>query len=187
LITLILWLAWAWVVMTISHELGHVIAGLVGGARLIQLELRPWHLPHCLLAGDRHPLVTLWAGPVLGCLFPLLAATTMSRPAIWFIAWFCLLANASYLLLGYFTGDAQLDTAKMIAAGGRPMEILGAAILALPIGYIQFRRSCIDLVSGRSPAMSPRLLAMSLVALLATLGTQAALGTLIVQSLCLSS
>lgn len=182
-VTVIVWLAWAWIVMTVSHELGHVIAGLVGGARVIQLELRPWHLPHSLLAGDRHPLATLWAGPVLGCLVPMLVARTSGRPAIWFIAWFCLLANATYLLLGYFSGDGQLDSAKMIAAGGRPIEILGAAIPALPIGYIRFRRSCIDLFSGKTPAMSARALRISLATLLVTLAIQAALGTLIVSRL----
>jgi hypothetical protein len=147
------------------------------------LEIRPWHLPLSLLANDSHPLATLWAGPVLGCVFPLIVAATTGRPACWFIAWFCVLANASYLLLGYLSGDGQLDSAKMIAAGSRPIEILGAAALALPIGYIQFRRSCIDLISGKTPAMSPRGLRISVAALLVTLGVQAMVGTLIVSRL----
>jgi hypothetical protein len=180
-ITLLVWLTWAWVAMTVSHELGHVLAGLVAGARVVQLELRPWHLPHSLLGNDSHPLVTLWAGPVLGCAFPILAAATTGRPACWFIAWFCLLANASYLLLGYLSGDDQLDSARMIAAGSRPIEIVGAAAVALPIGYMQFRRSCIDLIRGKTPAMSPRGLRISVAALLVTVGMQAVVGTLIVK------
>lgn len=180
LITFVLWLAWAWIAMTLSHELGHVFFGLLGGARLIQLELRPWHLPYSLLANDSHPLATLWAGPILGCVVPLIAATIARRPACWFVAWFCMLANASYLLLAYLSGDGELDSIKMIAAGSRPLEILGAVALSLPIGYIQFRRSCRDLLSGQTPPMSPRGLRASAAALLVVLGIQTAVGTLIV-------
>ena len=129
-----LWLLWAWVVMTMTHELGHVIAGLLGGARLASLEIRPWHLPHSSLLNDNQLLVTLWAGPILGCAVPLLVASIIRRPACRFVAWFCVVANATYLLLGYYSGDGELDSAKMIRAGARPVELLGfSAMMPLMI------------------------------------------------------
>lgn len=177
--TLGLWLLWAWVVMTVSHELGHVVAGAIGGGQVVLLELRPWHLPHHLMSGDRHPLVTLWAGPVLGCLIPLAVAAIVRRPACWFIAWFCVVANASYLLLGYLSGDGELDSTKMIAAGTRPIVLLASVAVTLPLGYLRFRRSCIDLISGPAAAMSRRELAISAAALLLTLVAQSVVGALL--------
>jgi hypothetical protein len=177
--TLLIWLLWAWVVMTLCHELGHVVAGTVGGATLTQLELRPWRLPHSLFAGDQNPLITLWAGPVLGCGIPLLVAAIARRPACWFVAWFCVVANASYLLLGYFSGDAELDSTKMIRAGTPPIVLLGVTVVTLPLGYTRFRRSCIDVMSDIGPAMSRRGRRISAAGLVAVLVIQSAIGVLI--------
>ena len=96
--------------MTLTHELGHVVAGLAGGARLIDLELRPWHLPHSSFAGDQHPRITLWAGPVFGCAVPLAVAAFWSRDGVRFVAWLCLLANGVYLVLGLISGDPEIDS-----------------------------------------------------------------------------
>ena len=134
--------------MTVTHELGHVISGVLGGAQLESLEIRPWHLPHSSLLNDNHPLLTLWAGPILGCAAPLLVASIIRRPACTFVAWFCVVANATYLLLGYYSGDGELDSAKMIRAGARPVELLGAVTVTLPIGYLGFRKACIDLIKA---------------------------------------
>ena len=179
--TLLLWSAWSWVVMTVTHELRHVIGGLIGGAKLAAIELRPWHLPYSVLAPDPHPLLTLWSGPVLGCAIPIAVAGTCRRPAVWFVAWFCLLANSSYLLLGYLSGDAQLDTTRMLNAGTPPAVIFVAGGVLLAIGYTGFRRSCLDLLGERSTALSTtgnRMVAMSLLAVLAI---QSVLGGLLVR------
>lgn len=173
LTTLGLWLAWAWVAMTVTHELGHVAVGLVGGATLVDLQLQPWHLPHSVFIGDKHPLATLWAGFIFGCSVPLLVATVVRSQACWFVAWFCVLANASYLLLGYFSGDGELDSSKMIRAGAHPIELLGVAAVMLFVGYIKFRQSCIDLMLGTTPAMTRRGLWISGAILATTLVVQA--------------
>jgi hypothetical protein len=173
-----LWLLWAWVVMTVTHELGHVVAGVVGGARLTELEVRPWHLPHSILVNDHYPLLTLWAGPVLGCAIPLMVASITGRPACKFVAWFCLVANATYLLLGYFSGDAHLDSTKMLRAGARPLELLGATLVALPIGYVKFRKACVELITGQDPPITRRGLYISTAALLIVIVLQTVAGTL---------
>jgi hypothetical protein len=177
--TLLLWLLWAWVVMTVTHELGHVIAGLIGGARLIDLELRPWHLPHSDLVHDEHPLLTLWAGPVLGCLLPLLGASVLRHPECWFVAWFCVVANGTYLLLGYYSGDGELDSTKLIRAGARPVELIAAVAITVPLGYLKIRASCVDVITGKTPALSRRGLAISAAALLAVLIVQSSAATLV--------
>ena len=165
--------------MTVTHESGHVACGLVGGATLVELQLQPWHLPHSMFVGDEHPLATLWAGFIIGCAVPLLSAAIIRRPACWFVAWFCLVANGSYLLLGYLSGAGELDSTKMIRAGARPVELLGAVIVMLPLGYIKFRQSCVNLISGASPAMTGRGLWTSGAALAATLVLQAIIATVI--------
>ncbi len=181
--TLILWLLWGWVVMTVSHEAGHVIAGAGGGARLVDWELRPWKLPHSLFANDGHRLTTLWAGPVLGCVVPLLVAAMVRRPACWFVAWFCVTANASYLLLGYFSGDPELDSTRMIRAGTPPIALLATVVVTLPLGYISFRKATVALMSGQTPSMTRRAWWISAAALSFTLAVQAIVGMLIAASL----
>jgi hypothetical protein len=179
--TLLLWIAWAWVVMTVTHELGHVIGGLIGGAKLAALELRPWHLPYSVLAPDPHPLLSLWSGPVLGCAIPIAVACTCHRPAVWFAAWFCLVANSSYLLLGFLSADAQLDTARLLKAGTPPAVIFVAGGVLLAIGYAGFRRSCADLLSGESTAQNSTSNRIVAISLLAVLALQSVLGGLFVR------
>ncbi|MDF1843199.1 MAG: M50 family metallopeptidase [Rubripirellula sp.] len=133
---------WAWTVMTMAHELGHVLAGIVGGGKLIYLELRPWHLPDSQFVGDPFPWVTLWAGPVLGSLVPLGIAVLIKRPATWFIAWFCLLANGLYLLLGLLSGGPELDTNKLIRAGSSTAALAIIALIATTFGYWKLRGVC---------------------------------------------
>jgi hypothetical protein len=181
--TLSLWIIWAWLVMTLCHELGHVVAGMLGGARLTQFEIRPWHLPHSLFVGDSHPLLTLWAGPVLGAVLPALVALSVRRPAIAFVAWFCVVANASYLVFGYFGGDGELDSTRMIRAGARPIEVLFPAIIALAVGYWGFRRACIGLMTGKTEAVSRRGLCISAAALAAAIVLQGVAGSLIASRL----
>jgi hypothetical protein len=91
----------AWWVMTLTHELGHVVGGLVGGGRLQTLELRPWKLPLSIFQPDPHPLLTLWSGPILGVAVPYLVAALVRRPLAWFVADFCLLANGVYLAISW--------------------------------------------------------------------------------------
>ncbi len=67
-------LAASWCVMVTTHELGHVVSGILSGGQLVHTELRPWKLPHSHFMPDPRPLVTLWGGPILGVTVPLLSA-----------------------------------------------------------------------------------------------------------------
>ncbi|TWU42492.1 M50 family metallopeptidase [Novipirellula artificiosorum] len=151
----ITWLLWCWTVMTLSHEVGHVIGGWASGAAITDLELRPWHLPHSLFQPDPHPIVTLWSGPILGCVVPCIAAAISRRDAWWLVAWFCVLANATYMLVGWFSGDAELDTTKMIQAGTPPWLLLAIWTTVLPVGYVKFRERLVQrFAADRSEAFA---------------------------------
>ncbi|MCG8652697.1 MAG: hypothetical protein MI861_22855 [Pirellulales bacterium] len=170
---LTLWLAWAWVTMTVSHEAGHLIGGWLSGGKLISFDLKPWHLPHSFFSPDPHPLITLWSGPLLGCLAPLLLAILCRRLMLWFVAWFCVLANASYLLLGYFAGDRELDTAKLLSAGTKPWVIFVITGPTLVVSYLKFRACCVELMSSSQVPISPRNFCYSAAALIIVLIVQA--------------
>lgn len=129
--------------MVFTHEIGHVIGGAVCGAHLQNLDLAPWRLPYSVHSPDPHPKVTLWAGPLLGVLMPLAAAWLLRRPAAWFIADFCLLANGSYLALSCLAGDRLLDGPRLLAAGVSPLTLAAYCLITILVGYARFRADCV--------------------------------------------
>lgn len=146
------WLVVAWCVMTLTHELGHIVCGLSCGGRLVSFELRPWRLPHSLFAPDPCPLIRLWGGPLLGVLIPLALAWSIRRTAAWLVAHFCTLSNGLYLAAGWASGGRFLDTAELLQHGAHPAAIMLYCIVTISIGYIGFRRHCIAMLLPRSRA-----------------------------------
>ena len=141
---LVLLILVSWVVMTFTHETGHLIGGWASGATLTDVDLAPWRLPYSLHGPDPYPLVTLWSGPLLGVLLPLGLALVIRRPWAWLIADFCLLANGVYLALAWVSGDRFLDTPRLLAAGADPISIAVFCLLTIGPGYFRFRRHCVD-------------------------------------------
>lgn len=133
----------AWVVMTVSHECGHLLGGFFSGARLVDFDLVPWRLPYSVHSPDPHPLVTLWAGPLFGVAAPLMTAFLIRRPAVTFIADFCLLANGVYLSLAWLSGDKLLDTRRLLDAGASPFGVASFCALTTLLGYFRFRKDCV--------------------------------------------
>lgn len=149
-------LAVAWVVMTVTHECGHVLGGMGCGATLTDFDLAPWRLPYSLHSPDPHPLVTLWAGPLVGIALPLSLAAIIRKRWSWFVADFCLLANGSYLALAWLSGDRFLDTPRMLDAGANPATIVCYCILTIGTGYVWFRADCIHYLTPRFAATARR-------------------------------
>ncbi|MEM9826869.1 MAG: hypothetical protein AAF958_09785 [Planctomycetota bacterium] len=141
----------SWVVMTFTHELGHIIGGSCCGATLVDFDLAPWRLPYSLHAPDPHPLITLWAGPLLGIAIPLIAAALIRKHWAWFIADFCLIANGGYLALAWLSGDQFLDTPRLLDAGAHPATIVIYCGLTIGIGYIRFRSACMHFLARDMP------------------------------------
>ena len=135
--------------MTVSHELGHVVGAIVQGARPIKLNLLPWQIPSSLFQGESQRWLTLWAGPLIGCAFPASIAWITQNHQARFVAAFCLLANGIYLLIGYFSGDAFLDSTLMVRADTPILLLLAVAAVMTVVGYVVFRRSCVELL-GRA-------------------------------------
>ena len=123
-----------------------MVGGKICGATLTDLDLRPWRMPYSLHSPDPNPLVTLWAGPLLGVAVPLALAAIIQKRWAWFIADFCLIANGSYLALAWISGDRFLDTPRLLDAGAHPASIIIFCCLTIGLGYVWFRADCIALL-----------------------------------------
>ncbi|KAA5538918.1 hypothetical protein FYK55_26135 [Roseiconus nitratireducens] len=134
----------AWCVMAITHEVGHLIGGWLGGARLQAFDLAPWRLPYSVHQPDPYPLLTLWSGPLLGVAIPWLACWLIRRDWCWLIADFCLIANGSYLALSWPSKDPLLDSRRMLDAGTHPIWIVCFCLGTIGLGYVRFRKDCVE-------------------------------------------
>lgn len=137
------WLFVSWSVMVLTHELGHIVCGWAVGARLVSADLAPWRLPYSIFDPDPYPLVTLWGGPVCGVLVPLTLAALVRRPLSWFIAYFCILANGTYLALAGLSGGRMLDTQQLLDHGTPPVVIGIYCLSTIMVGYLGLRRQTV--------------------------------------------
>ena len=108
----------------------------------------PWHLPYSIFEPDPIPLVTLWAGLIIGVLAPVAIAMILQREWMWFIANFCVLANGAYIATAWFSGDRYLDTPKLLEQGASPIAIAVYCLITIGFGYVGFRRSCVSALSA---------------------------------------
>jgi len=135
--------------MTFTHECGHIIGGMTCGATLTDFDLAPWRMPYSLHSPDPHPLVTLWAGPLLGVSVPIAIAALIRKRWAWFIADFCILANGVYLALAWLSGDHFLDTPRLLSAGAPPGLIVIYCGLTIVLGYVWFRSDCVHYLASK--------------------------------------
>ena len=142
----------SWCVMVFTHEAGHLVGGWLGGATLVEADLRPWRLPYSIHRPDPRPLMTLWSGPVLGVAMPVSAALTARHRWAWFVADFCVLANGVYLTVAWGSGDRFLDTPRLLNAGAHPATIALFCVATIAIGYVRFRVDCRRVISGAEGA-----------------------------------
>lgn len=126
----------SWLLFMIVHELGHVLGALVTGAEIERVILGPLSISETVLGENPHPLVVVWAGPIVGALLPLalwglLQLLKCSRAYLArFLAAFCLVANGAYIGADAFyqNGDGWV-----MAFFGTPvwvMVLFGAATFA---------------------------------------------------------
>ncbi|MFK7882817.1 MAG: hypothetical protein AB8F26_01370 [Phycisphaerales bacterium] len=133
-------LAFSWLWLQWTHEAGHVLAGLATNADLDRVVLDPRTFSRTDFIITPRPLITVWSGPIIGCLLgagiPLIMTT---RSPGWqsigaSIAAVVLLGNGAYIGLGAFmpVGDAEV-----MRDAGTPSWILASfGIVCAVLGRI---------------------------------------------------
>ncbi len=134
----------SWLGMQAVHELGHIIGAWASAGRISCVVLHPLTISRTDLVENPHPLLVVWAGPILGSLIPLglwgttrwlrLSESFLAR----FFAGFCLVANGLYIGVGAF--DRVGDCGEMLKHGS-PIGMLWLfGALATPLGFLIWHR-----------------------------------------------
>lgn len=128
----------SWLGMQAIHELGHVIGAFVSGGIVERVVLHPLTISRTDLSQNPHALLVVWAGPLLGCLLPVLL-WQITRWSQWsqtfllrFFAGFCLLANGLYIGIGSF--DRVGDCGEMLRHGSPIWLLWGFGAVTAPVG-----------------------------------------------------
>jgi hypothetical protein len=81
-------------------------------------------------------------------ILPLGIALAVRRQWLFFIAYFCVLANGTYLATAWLAGGNKefLDTPQLLAHGAHPATVAVYCVVTIGVGYIGFRRQCIRML-----------------------------------------
>ena len=128
----------SWLGMQVVHELGHILGALATGGEVIKVVLHPLAISRTDVSPNKAPLVVVWAGPIAGCLLPILVYVVcrlvkfQATYLLQFFAGFCLIANGVYIGIGSFEriGDAGV----MLANGSRIWQLWLFGLVALSVG-----------------------------------------------------
>ena len=165
--------AFSWLAMQVAHELGHVIGAWATGGEVVKVVLSPTVLSHTDVAPNPHPLIVVWAGPVVGCLLPLvafLAAASAACPGIYlfrFFAGFCLVANGVYIAGGSFLNGA--DPGDMMRCGSPQWSLILFGLIAVPIGLLMWHRQGVHFGLAKSQGKVHPIATVASLGLLVTL------------------
>jgi len=138
IVLIVTFLAFSWLAMQVTHELGHVVGAWLTKAEVTKVALYPCIISRTDLGRNPHPSVVVWSGPVVGVLLPWLAyllVRVCRFPGIYlfrFFAGFCLIANGVYIAFG--PADGAADTGVMMQHGSPRWLMVSFGILAAPLG-----------------------------------------------------
>ena len=125
--------------MQAIHELGHVLGAMLTGAEVTRVVLWPWTISRTDVIHNTHPLIVVWAGPVVGVFLPLALwlATAMAKRSLAFVmrffAGFCLVANGLYIGLGSFQRVG--DCGEMLRHGSPIWQLWLFGAVTVPVGF----------------------------------------------------
>jgi hypothetical protein len=128
-----------WLAMQAVHEFGHVLGAWATGAEVVRVALHPFIISRTDIGISPHPLIVVWAGPVIGVLLPLFAfliAWASKSPGIYlfrFFAGFCLIANGVYIAFG--PGDGAADSGVMMQHGAARWILILFGAMTIPTGF----------------------------------------------------
>ena len=131
----------SWMLMQAVHEFGHVLGAWSSGGTVAEVVLNPLTISRTDVRPNPHPLVVVWAGPILGVALPVaiwIAARSIRFKYVnltQFFAGFCLIANGAYIGAGSF--DRIGDCGEMLR-NGSPVWLLWifGAVAVLPGIYL---------------------------------------------------
>ena len=116
-----------WLAFQMIHELGHVLAAMMSGGVVTKVVLHPLEISRTDVAPNPNPLTVVWAGPVIGAVFPIFlwaGALLLKLPGVFlfrFFAGFCLIGNGAYIGCGSF---AKIGDAGVMLAHGSSIYLL---------------------------------------------------------------
>ena len=105
----------SWLGMMIVHEVGHVVMAWASGEKVSKVVLHPLVISRTDTSHEKHPLLVIWGGAVVGSLVPVCVWVLVKAfrlrfdYLLKFFAGFCLIANGCYLGVGTFlhVGDGS--------------------------------------------------------------------------------
>jgi hypothetical protein len=134
----------SWVGMQAVHESGHVLGAWLTGGQVSRVVLHPLTISRTELSHNPHPLVVVWAGPIVGVIAPLLfwagasGARLSGAFVLRFFAGFCLLANGLYIGIGSF--DRVGDCGEMLRHGSKLWQLWLFGAVTAPTGLWLWHR-----------------------------------------------
>jgi hypothetical protein len=136
--------------MQAVHEFGHVTAAVATGGKVTKIVLHPLAISRTDVAPNPQPLIVVWAGPVIGCLAPLvvwlgvqLAARAYAQLMVTaqlarFFLGFCLLANGLYLGVGSFDGVGDAGNLVRLHTPIWCLWLFG--VITVPLGLLAWHK-----------------------------------------------
>jgi len=131
-------IAFSWLAMQAVHELGHVLGAYATGGTVSKVVLHPLTISRTDIGRNPHPLIFVWAGPLVGAVLPVLvflAAKLCRSPGFYlfrFFAGFCLITNGAYIAMGSF--HTAMDAGDMLRHGSPQWTLLLLGALTIPAG-----------------------------------------------------
>lgn len=131
-------LGFSWLGMQVVHEAGHVVFARMSGETVHRVVLHPLTISRTDATHDRHPLLVVWGGPLVGSMLPLVA---LGIARIWRVSWFylvqfftgfCLVANGVYLGIGWAWGVG--DAGDLLGYGAPRWTLVAFGLVAAPLG-----------------------------------------------------
>ncbi len=146
----------AWPGIMLVHEFGHILAAWCTGGTVTRLIWHPLVFSRTDVSPNASPLVVVWAGPIVGCLLPILLErlVAFTLPTTLYIArlfaGFCLIANGAYLGIGAFSRVG--DAGEMLRLGTPIWVLIVFGVLATGLGLWFWHRASFRLGFGSAPA-----------------------------------
>jgi hypothetical protein len=155
------------------HEAGHVLGAWWTGGTVQRVVLHPLALSRTDVFPNPAPHFVVWAGPLFGCVAPLLVygvVWLLRVPGVYLFRFFagaCMVMNGAYIGLASFTGDGDADI--MLLCGSPRWLLMLFGVVALGSGLFLWHNQGKYFGIGREAKGVHPVAALATVVLLVTL------------------